>query len=199
MAKLDLYKVHRAEYVTPKKPTLVETGEATYLTIDGQGEPGGQQFGEKIGALYGAAFTVKMASKAKGRDYKVCALEALWWGDSENFAATPKHTWRWKVMIRTPDFVGQDDLDQAVAALKAKGKDPSVAEVRLETIDEGQCVQVLHVGPYDAEDAAIQAMADFAVEQGLRLHGLHHEIYLSDPRRMPPERLRTILRHPVGP
>jgi hypothetical protein len=102
-------------------------------------------------------------------------------------------------MIRTPDFVGQDDLDQAVAALKAKGKDPSVAEVRLETIDEGQCVQVLHVGPYDAEDAAIQAMADFAVEQGLRLHGLHHEIYLSDPRRMPPERLRTILRHPVGP
>jgi hypothetical protein len=199
MAKLDLYKVHRAEYVTPKKPTLVETGEATYLAIDGQGEPGGQQFGEKIGALYGAAFTVKMASKAKGRDYKVCALEALWWGDSENFAATPKHTWRWKVMIRTPDFVGQDDLDQAVAALKAKGKDPSVAEVRLETIDEGQCVQVLHVGPYDAEDAAIQAMADFAVEQGLRLHGLHHEIYLSDPRRMPPERLRTILRHPVGP
>jgi hypothetical protein len=198
-AKLDLYKEHKAEYVTPKKPTLVDTGEARYLAIDGQGEPGGEQFSDKIGALYGAAFTIKMASKAKGRDYKVCALEALWWSDSEDFAAMPKQQWRWKVMIRTPDFVGQNDLDQAVAALRAKGKDPSVAEVRLETIDEGRCVQVLHVGPYDAEDLPIQAMAEFAAEQGLSLHGKHHEIYLSDPRRVPPERLRTILRRPVRP
>ena len=107
------------------------------------------------------------------------------------------HQWRWKLLIRTPDFITPEELHEAKAKLLAKGKGPEVSQVGLESIEEGPCVQMLHVGPYDTEPETISALAAFARENGLELHGLHHEVYLSDPRRVPPERLRTILRLPV--
>jgi hypothetical protein len=197
--KLDLYKEHKDEYVTPKTPILVKIGRAKYLTIVGQGEPGGEVFTEKLGALYAVAFTLKMREKFAGRDYRVCAMEGLWWGSpgAGDFISQPRETWQWKIIIRTPDFIQKRDLAAAVAELLKKGKPPEVREVRLESIAEGQCVQMLHVGPYATETATIDAMKKFAAERGLVFHGLHHEIYLSDPRRVPPERLRTILRLPV--
>lgn len=197
--KLDLCRQHKQEYVTAKTPRLVEVGPARYLTITGEGEPGGETFVAKMQAMYGAAFTIKMARKQAGRDYKVCHLEGLWWGKrrGQPFAHLPKEQWNWKLMIRVPEFVGEPDLAEAVAALKKKGKGPDVARVRLETIDEGRCVQMLHVGPYATEDVTIEAMTAFVKDQGLSPRGLHHEIYLSDPRRVAPERLRTILRNPV--
>jgi hypothetical protein len=198
-AKLDLYKEHKAEYVTPKKPVLVDIKPANYLTIVGRGEPGGEIFQAKIGALYAVAFTIKMTKKFAGRDYKVCAPEALWWGTAgrPDFFREPSDRWNWKLMIRTPEFIKKPDLAEAVEKLKAKGKGPEVAEVQLETISEGRCVQMLHVGPYDREPETVAQMAAFVKESGLSFHGLHHEIYLSDPRRVAPERLRTILRLPV--
>ena len=197
--KLNLYKAHKADYVTPRTPAAVDIAPATYVTITGQGAPGADAFQAGVAALYSVAFTIKMASKSAGRDYTVCKLEGQWWGDSESadLADLPKDQWNWKLLIRTPDFVGKKDLDAAQHALLAKGKPPETRQVKLETIREGRCVQMVHVGPYDAERRTVAAMAAFAKEQGLAFHGLHHEIYLSDPRRVPPDRLRTILRRPV--
>jgi hypothetical protein len=194
-AKLDLYKVHKAEYVTPRKPALVRAKPAQYLAIEGRGAPGNARFQACIGALYGMAFTVKMTRKFAGKqDYVVCKLEGQYFGD---LPATPKEEWTWKLLIRTPDFIGQKDMEAAVATLIKRGKSPEVKEVKLETIDEGDCVQMLHVGPYDKEHETVAQMRCFAEAGGLKLAGPHHEIYLSDPRRVPPERLKTILRVPA--
>ena len=198
--KIDLFREHKDEYATPKAPALVKTKAAKYLTIDGQGEPGGAAFTARVGALYAVAYTLKMRQKAAGHDYKVCPLEGLWWhtpGDSE-FLEQPRQTWQWKLLIRTPDFVTLKDLKSAVAELQAKGKDAPVADVRLEKIGEGACVQALHVGSYASEPATIAQMLQFARARGLAPHGRHHEIYLSAPGRVPEARMRTILRIPVG-
>jgi hypothetical protein len=198
--KIDLFKQHKDQYVAPKKPVLLTADEAMYLAIDGRGEPGGDEFTDKIGALYGAAYTIKMTRKFSGQqDYVVCKLEALWWLDDgkDDFAGTPREKWNWKLMIRTPKIVKQQELDKAASALIEKGKSPAVREVKLEEIPEGRCVQMLHVGPYDKESETVEVMEAFAAEQELEFRGRHHEIYLSDPRRVPPERLKTILRHPV--
>ena len=192
--KVDFYKTHKSEYVTPKQPVLVEIGPAKYLAIEGKGEPGSPMFQAQIGALYGAAYTIKMTRKFAGKgDFKVCALEGQFW-DFES----GKPTMEWKLLIRVPGFVTARELEAAVAALHKKGKGAEVDHLRLETLKEGKCVQVLHVGPYDTEPATMARMEAFAKENGLAFRGLHHELYLSDPRRVPPERLRTILRHPVA-
>ncbi len=199
--KVDLYKLHKLDYTAKKTPVLLDVAEATYLSIDGRGEPGGTVFTDKIGALYGVAFTVKMTRKFAGQqDYAVCKLEAQWWADGGEpcFARVSKDQWCWKLLIRTPDFVKADELSKAVAVLLKRGKTQSVQEVRLETLTEGKCVQMLHVGPYDREPETIAVMKAFAEKKGFQFHGRHHEIYLSDPRRVPAEKLKTILRVPVG-
>jgi len=198
--KLDLYKEHREDYVASRKaPALVEVSAGSYLTISGRGEPGGDVFVARVGALYSVAFTIKMTRKFAGAgDYKVCHLEGLWWGPGKgDFFDLPRDQWRWKLLIRVPDFITPAEIEQARQALAAKGKPPECNEVKLESIAEGLCVQMLHVGPYSTEPQTIRVMWEFAKEDGLSFHGRHHEIYLSDPRRVPPERLRTILRNPV--
>lgn len=203
--KLDLFREHRrADYATPRKPVLIETTPGRYLSVSGRGVPGGEDFQALVGALYGMAYTLKFESKGGGRDYKVAPLEAIWWGarkkpkDPQAFATEPPESWHYDLLIRTPDFVTDDQRKRAAEALVEKGKGPEARKVRLRDLHEGRCVQVLHVGPYDAEGPTIDAMLAFAAGEGLRPAGLHHEIYLSDPRRVPPERLRTILRLPVG-
>jgi len=172
--KLDLYRQHKDEYAAKKTPALVKVGPAKYLTIAGRGAPGGDAFQAAVGGLYSMAFTIKMTRKLSGKgDYKVCHLEGLWWAP------------------------GKADLAKARAALAAKGKPPEFKAVKLERIAEGLCVQALHVGPFADEPATVAKMDELAAAEGLKPHGRHHEIYLSDPRRVPPERLRTILRHPV--
>jgi hypothetical protein len=198
--KIDLCKQHKDEYATPKSPVLVTVGEATYLAITGRGEPGGPQFTEKVGALYAVAYTIKMTRKFAGlQDYVVCKLEGQWWMDSpqQDFAGVPRDQWNWRLMIRTPEIVTTAELHQAAATLIEKGKAPSAGQVKLESFTEGLCVQMLHVGPYDREGETIARMRVSAEQQGLELDGRHHEIYLSDPRRVAPEKLKTILRIPV--
>jgi hypothetical protein len=199
--KLDLYKEHKAEYVAAKAPVLMKVGPAKYLAVEGRGEPGGEAFTAAVGALYGSAFTIKMTRKFAGKgDYKVCGLEGLWWTDRQirSFAdLPPRAEWQWKLLIRVPEFIGATDLKAALAALVKKGKAPQTP-VRLETIREGLCVQMLHVGAYGDEPRTVAAMETLMRENGLTFKGPHHEIYISDPRRVAPERLKTILRHPVG-
>ncbi len=198
--KLDLYKKHKADYVLAKKPVLLDIAPASDLTVIGRGEPGCPDFQAKVGALYGIAYTLKFASKAAGRDYVVCKLEGLWWGKKEcgDFSKEPRDTWNWKMIIRVPDFIKAADVKAATKQLIEKGKTEPFDEVKLEKIKEGKCVQMLHVGPYAAERETVGAMLAFAAEQGVSFNGIHHEIYLSDPRRVAPEKLRTILRVPVA-
>ena len=198
--KIDLYKTHKDQYAAPKTPKLVTIDEAAYLTIDGRGAPGGEEFTDKVGALYAIAYTVKMTRKFAGdQDYVICKLEAVWSFDEldQTWETAPPETWNWKLMIRTPDFVKPDELQRAATTVIEKGKTPQAHEVRLERLAEGQCVQMLHVGPYEAEGQTVAQMEAFAQDQGFALCGNHHEIYLSDPRRVAPEKLKTILRHPV--
>jgi hypothetical protein len=198
--KLDLYKLHKEEYVAPRKPVIVDVGPARYLAVAGKGEPGGSVFTARLGCLYNVAFTLKMAKKVAGRDYAVAKLEGLWWGGraGADFFSEPRQQWHWKLLIRTPDFITEQDRQGTIEALLQKHKPAEVADVQLETLIEGPCVQMLHVGPYSNESDTIAKMQACAAERGLSFHGLHHEIYLSDPRRVPPARLRTILRHPVS-
>ena len=198
-AKLDLVKENAAEYATPKTPALVAVKPAKYLAVTGKGDPKGDAFQGAIGALYAVAFTMKMAQKKAGRDYGVAKLEALWWVEpsGREFMKTPRSDWRWTILIRTPDFIGARDVASTVKALAAKGK-PRVGEVELITLKEGRCVQMLHIGPYEQEAATIAAMKAFAESNALAIRGRHHEIYLSDPRRVAPSKLKTILRLPVG-
>jgi len=192
---VDLYREYRKEYATSRNPVLVKVGPATYLSISGQGAPGSNAFTEAIGALYGVAFTVKMTRKFAGKgDYVVSKLEGLW----PDFSSSgDKNQWSWQLLIRTPKFVTNKEVTHAVAVLLKRGKSAEVRRVRLESLEEGLCVQALHVGPYENESTAIAAMKSFAEGKGLKLQGVHHEIYLSDPHRVAPAKLKTILRHPV--
>lgn len=199
---LNLLEKHKDEYVAKRQPVLVDVGPATYLTITGRGGPGSETFVKGIGTLYGAAYTLKMKTKfAAGRDYMICPLGCLWWGTnkSHGFVDEPKEAWNWKLLIRTPDFITKEDVAAAVGQSAGQGAGAGEQKVKLETLNEGRCVQVLHIGPYDKETETIATMLAYAKEQGLSPAGPHHEIYLSDPNRAAPEKLRTILRQPVKP
>jgi hypothetical protein len=196
--KVDLYKLHKNEYVTPKKPVLLDVQPAKYLSISGAGAPGGEEYQKKIGALYGTAFTLKFDSKFAGCDYTVCKLEGIYWTDAggPGFQCLPMDQWHWDLIIRTPDSLTVPQLKAAQAKMLGKGV-PEAADVAFQTIREGKCVQMLHVGPYSAEPATIENMRAFARSEGYEFADKHHEIYLSDPRRVAPEKLKTILRIPV--
>jgi hypothetical protein len=197
--KLDLYKRHRAEYIARRAPIFVTVGPARYLAIAGRGAPGSPAFARAMGALYAVAFTIKMAKKFAGQDYAVMKLEGLWWGQRRGrwLIDEPQRLWRWQLMIRVPSFVTPRDRRAALRMLAERGKDPLTRRVKLETLRERRCVQILHVGPYDTEHTSLELMQALAGGAQVRFRGRHHEIYLSDPRRVPPPRLKTILRHPV--
>ena len=160
-----------------------------YLAIDGHGDPNTDVYRRAIEAIYPVAYRVKFASKAAGRDYVVMPLEALWSADDPASFTTrrDKSTWHWTLLNLVPDWITPDDV-----ATAGDG-------VRLETLDEGLCVQTLHIGSYDDEGPVLARMHDeFIPAEGLVMTDRHHEIYLSDARKVAPERLRTILRQPVA-
>ncbi len=195
----DTYQARRGEFRVVDVPPL------QYLMVDGHGDPNtSQQYADALAALYPVAYKLKFASKLDlGRDYVVPPLEALWWAaDMTHFtSARDKSQWHWTVMIMTPDWITPAMVADAVAAVAAKDRPARLDDVRRETLDEGRCVQTLHIGPYDDEaDVLADLHHRFIPESGLRMTGRHHEIYLNDPRRVDPAKLRTILRQPVeGP
>lgn len=207
-AKLDLSKEHKELYFPPKTPVLVEVPLLTFLVIDGHGAPEGGAFQEALQALYGAAYTLKFSVKGSdpSLDWKVMPLEALWWVEGVEHLGlqavdeSRKEDWEWRAMIAQPDYVTAAMLDGAREELARKKKETArLADVRLERIDEGRCAQVMHVGPYAAERPTIEALHAFIGGQGMRISGHHHEVYLGDPRRTAPEKLRTVIRYAVEP
>ena len=193
---LDSYRARRGELRILDLPVM------QYLMVDGKGDPNtSHEYADALAALYPVAYRLKFASKRElDRDYVVPPLEALWWAsDMTTFtSARDKSQWLWTTMIMTPDWVTAEMVDEALTAVAAKDRPDALDQVRLERLEEGRCVQTLHIGPYDEEGPVLADMHDrFIPEAGLRMTGKHHEIYLSDPRRVEPAKLRTILRQPV--
>jgi hypothetical protein len=198
MEKIDLMKQLKHLYKPSKKEvTAVDVPPLKYLMIDGQGAPGGEEYGAALGALYSVAYTLKFAYKAQGTDFKVMPLQGLWWADDMTaFTEANKDVWKWTAMILVPDFVTAEMVESSKSqALEKKGL-PAISRVRLETYHEGPSAQILYIGPYAEEDETIGRIHRFIEEQGHKLRGKHHEIYLSDPNRTAPEKLKTVIRQP---
>lgn len=214
MEKYDVKRALRPLYApSAKEFSLVEVPTMRYLAIDGQGDPNTTTaYTEAVEALYAASYALKFHSKqGLGRDYVVAPLEGLWWADDmaaftdagaggADGAGRDKSGWDWTMMISQPDWI-TTELAMAILAQVAIKKDLSALDrLRIGELQEGSCVQILHVGPYDAEGPVLARMHhDFMPANKLAFNGKHHEIYLSDPRRAPPEKLKTILRQPVAP
>lgn len=193
-----------ADYTAPRgRFEVVDVPERQFLMVDGSGDPDtSPAYADALATLYPAAYRLKFLSKRElGRDYAVPPLEALWWADdmASFTAAREKSLWRWTAMLLVPEWLAPGHLDAVRPLLAAKGA-PALGLLRWERLAEGLCAQTLHIGPYDEEGPVLRRMhEEFIPSQGLRMTGRHHEIYLSDPRRAAPERLRTILRQPVAP
>jgi hypothetical protein len=197
--KVDLRKELKALYAPPKgKTVVVDVPRLAFLMVDGSGDPNtASAYREALEALYSVAYTLKFAAKAEGRDFAVGALEGLWWGDDPGvFLTGDRARWRWTMMIAVPDFVGAAAVADATAKAAAKKELPAASRLRLEHFEEGRAAQVLYFGRYADEGPTIAALHDHIAAIGGRLHGRHHEIYLSDPRRTAPEKLKTIIRQP---
>jgi hypothetical protein len=206
MTQLDLRKQWKHLYApSARAVALVDVPELKFVMIDGRIEPGeapgtSPGFGEDMAALYSAAYTLKFMSKLRKEDpidYPVMALEGLWWVEDGKFDITIKDNWVYTVMIMQPDHITAAMFAEAVAQAAKKKPNPALSRLRLETFREGLCVQTMHIGPYSTEPATMARMQGWAAENGYRLVGRHHEIYMGDPRRADPEKLKTVLRHPV--
>ena len=203
MEKIDLKKELKVFYnPTAKDVTLIDIPKMNFIMIDGQGAPESAQFMQATLALYPIAYTIKFdKKKAGGPDFTVMALEGLWWAeDMQVFMpeTSDRNKWQWTVMMLLPDFVTQKDFENAVLAAKKKKDNPALNHVRFESFTEGKSAQIMHVGPYSAEGPNIQKIHNKIMEIGGKLSGKHHEIYLSDPRRVTPDKMKTVLRQPYS-
>ena len=193
---LDSYQAKRGVF------RLVEVPPLHYLMIDGHGDPNtSPAFAEAIETLNPIAYKLKFASKqGLGRDYVVPPLEGLWWADDmDAFSNRDKSQWDWTLLLLVPDWIDQAMVDAAVEQVAAKDPPARLGDVRFDLLDEGLCVQTLHVGSFDDEGPVLQKLhEEFIPNQGLTPTGHHHEVYFSDFRRTAPDKLRTLLRQPVA-
>jgi len=206
MEKLDLRKQFKHLYQpSAKKVEVVDVPEFKFALIDGAIEPGlspgsSPSFQQAMMALYGIAYTLKFISKLRKEnpiDYTVMGLEGLWWVEGGEFDIRNPTNWRWTVMILQPDHITPEMYAQALEQLRKKKPNPALDKLRFENFHEGLCIQTMHLGPYAEEMTTIARMDAFAQEHGYSMHGKHHEIYLGDPRKAEPSKLKTVLRHPV--
>jgi len=193
---LDSYRAQHGRF------RVVDVPDMQYVMIDGHGDPNtSPDFTEALTALYPVAYKLKFASKQNlGRDYVVPPLEGLWWAEDMGLFTTArdKSQWQWTLMLMAPGWIDETMFAAAVEQAGVKRRVARLDDVRLQTLSEGQCVQTLHIGSFDDEAEVLRQMHhEFLPEQTLRMDGTHHEIYLSDPRRVPPEKLKTVLRNPV--
>jgi hypothetical protein len=202
MSKVNFKKEFKELYNPPKDFVLVDVPEMKFLMVDGHGDPNiAQEYNDAVEALYAVAYKQKFISKKKlGQDYVVPPLEGLWWADDmDTFTvARDKSQWDWTMMILTPGWISPEMFEDALQQVR-KGKNPAMLEnVRLESYHEGLSVHIMHIGSYDDEGPTLARMHnEFIPENGYVMVGKHHEIYLSDPRRVAPEKLKTVLRQPV--
>ncbi|NJM25546.1 MAG: hypothetical protein HC859_08685 [Bacteroidia bacterium] len=205
--KTDLGKTRRDYYRAGATPNLINIDKTRYLSITGVGDPDGHPFSQRVEGLYAVAYAVKFINKQRGCDFVMPKLEGLWWFDEQRFGGVsmetaprdvPRAHWRYRLLIQMPEFVELGDLPLAIETVKTKKSLRQAEDVLWHELMEGACVQVLHTGPFGEEGKSLGRLANFMTNNGLTRNGLHHEIYLSDFRRVPPERLKTILREPIS-
>ena len=206
MEKIDLKKELKYLYApSAKKVQVVEVPEFSFVMLDGRIQPGetpetSQEYRDAFGALLGVSYALKFMSKLRETDpidYTVMALEGLWWTDTGEFDINKREEWRWTMMVMQPEHITEEMYGEALRQVKERRPNPALSKLRFERFHEGLCIQMMHIGPYADEPRTIEKMKTFTLENGYRHRGKHHEIYLGDPRRAKPERLRTILRQPV--
>ena len=203
------YKKEYKEFYMPKnKPGIVDVPTMNYIAVRGKGDPNAEdgEYKAAIGLLYGIAFTIKMSYKGNYRidgyfDYVVPPLEGFWWQNGiDDIDYAHKENFEWISLIRLPDFVTQKDFEWAIAEATKKKK-TDFSKVEFLTYSEGLCVQCMHIGSYDDEPVTVATMHEYAIENGYELDitatRYHHEIYLSDARKVAPEKLKTVIRHPI--
>jgi hypothetical protein len=202
MSKVDFKKKHKELYAPPRKFVIVDVPEMQFLMVDGHGDPNvAPEYQDAVEALYAVAYKIKFASKKQlGQDYVVPPLEGLWWAEDMDVFSTArdKSQWDWTMMIMTPGWITPEIFADVIEQVRV-GKNPTALEkVRLESYHEGLSVQILHVGSYDDEGPTLMKLHnEFIPENGYVEDGKHHEIYLNDPRRVAPEKLKTVLRQPI--
>ena len=204
----DFKKEYKEFYLPKDQPGIVDVPKMNYLAVRGQGDPNDKngEYKQTIGLLYGIAFTIKMSKKTDHRiegyfDYVVPPLEGFWWQEGiEGIDYGHKENFRFISILRLPDFVTKEDFDWAIEEAVRKKK-TDFSKVEFFTYDEGLCVQCMHIGPYDDEPATVEKMHACMEEQGYVLditdQRMHHEIYLSDARKTDPQKLKTVIRHPI--
>ena len=202
MPKIDL-KTEMKQLYNPstKEVAVVDVPTMNFLMIDGQGDPNtSPQYSAAIEALFNLSYTLKfMVKKTKAIDYAVMPLEGLWWADDMTaFSTAKKDEWKWTSMIMQPSYVTKNMVSEAVEHVSKKKKLANLRLVRFESFPEGKSAQIMHIGPYSAEGPTITKIHDFIIKSGHTLRGKHHEIYLGDPRKSTPEKLKTILRQPMN-
>lgn len=203
MKKIDFKKELKHLYgASSKDASLVDVPEMNFLMIDGAGDPNkAQAFKDAIEALYSVSYTLKFMVK-KGKtavDYGVMPLEGLWWADDMTvFSTGEKDRWKWTMIIMQPEHVTEKLFNEAVEEVKKKKNPLALSKVRFKGYHEGLSVQVMHIGPYSEEGPTIKRLHAFIKENGYDFRGKHHEIYLSDPRRSAPEKMKTIVRQPIN-
>jgi hypothetical protein len=199
--KLD-YKKDFKEFYLPRKIEIIDIPKMSFFTIDGVGNPNGEEFAQVVGALYSLAYAIKMSPK-KGTEpagyfeYTVFPLEGVWdlTDLGKTMAELDKNQLVYRMMIRQPDFVTPAYAEQIILQVKKSKPNPKLDGVRFETVAEGLCAQMMHLGPYDDEPASFELMEAFCKQNGYkRLERKHREIYLSDPRKVEPQKMRTVLR-----
>lgn len=204
MEKIDLKKQYKTLYSAQVGEfSILDVPPLTYFALDGAGDPNAApEYTAAVEALYAASYTLKFMSKETlKRDYVVPPLEGLWWADDmADFITRRKNRWCWRMMILVPDFIGKAMAEEAITRAQDKKKLLALSKLRVAHLDEGQVVQTLHIGAYDDEGPILKKLhEDFLPAKGLVEAGHHHEIYLSDPRKTPVAKLKTILRQPVRP
>lgn len=198
--KTELKKLFKDLYSAKAEPSLVNVPAQNILAIDGKGDPNNsERFESCIEALFTTSYILKFAfKKEKGLDWTVLGLEGDWWcGDMSQFSMSRKNEWEWTLLIVQPDFITESDAKHAIESAKQKKKHLPIAEIRLEKRQAHKAAHILHTGPFDLEPQAIERLHCYIKAQKLELTGIHREIYLSDKRKVAPEKMRTILRQPV--
>ncbi len=203
MMKKDYKKELKHLYkASVKKAEIVDIPQMNFLMIDGEGDPNtSQEFQDAVEALYGISYTLKfMIKKGElGIDYGVMPLEGLWWvDDMSQFSIESKDEWKWTLMIMQPEYVTTELFAEAFEQVKRKKNLIALSKVRFEAFLEGRAVQIMHIGPFSEEGPTIEKVHNFIKENGFKLSGMHHEIYLSDIRRAAPEKWKTIIRQPFN-
>jgi len=202
MSKIDFKKELKHLYrPSAKLFEVIDVPEMNFLMIDGHGNPNtAQSYGEAVEALYAVAYKLKfMSKKGLDNDYVVPPLEGLWWAqDMDAFITAKKDDWDWTMMIMQPEWITPEMFDEGCALIKKAKNPPALSKMRLQSYHEGLSIQIMHLGSYDDEAPTLAKLHnDFIPENNYAMSGKHHEIYLGDPRKVKPEKLKTILRQPV--